>query len=122
DFGDGSTATGATVSHVFKAVGSFNVTLTVVNDRGLRSTAAKSVTIGPGAPPTADFVFSPNNPSIGQSVSFNASQSKPGIGHAIASYSWDFGDGGKATGVNPSHSFGSAGGFSVVVTVTDEAG
>ena len=122
DFGDGTRGSGPAVSHSFRNTGSFNVTLSVVNDRGVGSATTRSVQVDPGTPPKAEFVFSPNNPAIGQSVSFNASQSTPGPGHNIASYSWDFGDGGKAGGVNPSHSFGSAGGYSVVLTVTDEVG
>lgn len=122
DFGDGTGSTGPSVSHSFRHTGSFNVTLSVVTDRGLASSTIRSVQVDPGTPPKAEFVFSPTNPAIGQSVSFNAAQSTPGPGHNIASYSWDFGDGGKSGGVNPSHSFAAAGGFNVVLTVTDEAG
>jgi len=110
------------MSHVFRGVGSFNVTLTVVSDRNLSSSLTKSVTIAAGAPPTADFVFSPTNPQIGQSVNFNASTSKAGAGHQISSYAWDFGDGGKGSGVSPTHAYGTAGTYNVVLIVTDEAG
>lgn len=40
---------------------------------------------------------------------------------SISVYSWNFGDGGVATGQNPPHTFSSAGTFSVVLTVTDNA-
>jgi PKD repeat protein len=122
DFGDGTGGTGPSVSHSFRNTGAFNVTLSVVSDRGLGSSTIRSVQVDPGTPPKAEFVFSPTNPAIGQSVSFNASQSTPGPGHNIASYAWDFGDGGRAGGVSPNHSFGAAGGFNVVLTVTDEVG
>jgi len=122
DFGDGTTASGRTASHLFRATGSFGVTLTVVSDRGLSASTIKAVAVDPGVPPKADFTFSPANPAIGQSVSFNGSQSTPGPGHTIANYAWDFGDGGRGTGVSASHSFGTAGTYNVVLTVTDEAG
>lgn len=122
DFGDGTTGSGATASHVYRTLGSFNVSLTVVSDRGLSSTASRSVPIGVGGtPPTAGFVFSPTNPTIGQSVSFNAATSKGGT-TGIANYSWDFGDGGRAGGSNPTHSFSNAGTYIVLLIVTDEAG
>ena len=40
----------------------------------------------------------------------------------VASYAWDFGDGGTATGVTASHPFGSAGTYPVKLTVTDDKG
>ncbi len=122
DFGDGTTGSGAVVSHVYRTLGSFNVSLTVVSDRGLTSTASRSVPVGVGGtPPTAGFVFSPTNPAIGQSVSFNAATSKGGT-TGIANYAWDFGDGGKGGGINPTHAFNTAGTYVVLLIVTDEAG
>jgi len=122
DFGDGTTASGRTASHRFRTFGSFSVSLTVVSDRALSASTIRPVAVDPGVPPKPDFVFSPTNPAIGQSVSFNGSTSIPGPGHTIESYSWDFGDGGKASGAGASHLFGSAGIFNVVLNVTDEVG
>jgi len=122
NFGDGTTGSSAVISHVFRAVGSFNVTLTVVSDRNRSSSLTKTVTVAAGSPPTADFVFSPTNPAVAQTVSFNASASKPGTGHQISTYAWDFGDGGRASGVNPTHGFGASGTYNVVLVVTDEVG
>jgi PKD repeat protein len=122
DFGDGTTASGPTASHRFRTVGSFGVNLTVVSDRGLSASTTRSVPVDPGVPPKPDFVFSPTNPAIAQSVSFNGSTSIPGPGHTIESYSWDFGDGGRATGVSVTHAFGTAGNFNAVLSVTDEIG
>jgi large repetitive protein len=97
----------------------------VTDEVGQSAAAAKSVPVG-GAPstpaPTADFVFSPVAPNVGQAVSFNASQSKAAAGHIIVSYSWNFGDGGTGTDVTPSHTFGTAGTYSVVLIVTDDVG
>ena len=38
------------------------------------------------------------------------------------SYGWDFGDGGSGSGVQPSHSYGTAGGYQVTLTITDSGG
>src|SRR5881398_913671 len=45
DFGDGTSATGATVSHIYTAPGSYTATLTVMGDRGARGTDSALVTI-----------------------------------------------------------------------------
>ena len=42
--------------------------------------------------------------------------------NGIASYSWDFGDGGSATVANPSYTFTTAGNYTVTLTVTDSEG
>jgi PKD repeat protein len=41
---------------------------------------------------------------------------------SIASRSWNFGDGGSSTSANPSHTYASAGTYSVMLTVTDDGG
>src|SRR5262245_12877407 len=70
DFGDGTTGSGAVVSHSYRTLGTFIARLTVTNDRNLTSTASVSVQIGVGgSPPSAGFIFSPTNPTLGQTVS-----------------------------------------------------
>ncbi|MFC1632763.1 transglycosylase domain-containing protein [Patescibacteria group bacterium] len=58
--------------------------------------------------------------TVGQSVGFNGSGSTDNVG--IASYEWNFDDGGTGSGVNVSHIFTSAGIYNVILTVTDYAG
>jgi len=43
-------------------------------------------------------------------------------GGAIASYAWTFGDGTSAAGATAGHTYGSAGPYQIVLTVTDEKG
>jgi PKD repeat protein len=57
----------------------------------------------------------------GNTVNFNASGSGDTDG-TISAYSWAFGDGATGTGVTTSHTYTTAGTYTVVLTVTDDRG
>jgi PKD repeat protein len=123
NFGDGGTATGKTATHSFSGLATFNVTLTVTNDRGVSASVSQPVTTAASAAPTADFVFSPVPVLVNGTVTFNANASRAAPGHTIVQYSWDFGDatsGGNAPSV--SHIYNAAQTYKVVLTVTDDVG
>jgi PKD repeat protein len=120
-FGDGATATGETVSHVYTSANSFRVTLTVTDNDGNKDTREQTVTVGENQPPTALFVISPTSGKVGDTINFNASQSSDPDSDTL-SYQWDFGDGNTGAGVTTSHTYTSAGTYSVVLTVTDDSG
>lgn len=122
DFGDGTTGTGPTPSHLYGAAGSYNVILTVTDDGGLTNTDTTSVTIGEviNQPPVAD-AGGPYSGTTSSPVAFDGSGSSDPDG-TIDSYSWDFGDGTSGTGVNPSHSYGTEGTYNVTLTVSDNDG
>ena len=120
DFGDGGKAGGINPTHSFNNAGTYVVLLIVTDEAGQTATATQSVPVQINSQtplPTADFVFSPIAATTGQSVSFNASAAKAATGHTIVEYSWNFGDGGTGSGVTPSHAFGTAGTYSVVLVV-----
>ena len=74
--------------------------------------------------PNQDPVAVVNGPYTGvegTAVSFSSVGSNDPDG-TIASYSWDFGDGGSSTSANPSYTYTSAGTYTVNLTVTDNAG
>src|SRR5215831_13982565 len=107
NFGDGTTASGVSVSHTFKQQGDFTVVLTVTDSRGFTAQSAPTkVSVGAGKDPTAKFTVSPSNPIAGTPSNFNASESKADVGHVIVSYDWDFGDGTPhASGVTVQHTY-----------------
>jgi PKD repeat protein len=122
DFGDNSSGTGVAPTHRYTVSGVYQVKLTVTNSSGLSHSVTKSLTIGAGAAPTANFVFNPTNPTVGSTVFFNGSTSTAGTGHQIVRYDWDFGNGTRRSGVSTSTSYATAGIYNVVLTVTDEVG
>ncbi|KAF5430664.1 PKD repeat-containing protein, partial [Candidatus Methanophagaceae archaeon] len=70
--------------------------------------------------PVAAFTYSPANPVVNQTLTFNASASHDPDGF-ITEYEWQFDDGTNATGEEVTHTFSSAGNYTVTLTVTDNA-
>jgi len=70
--------------------------------------------------PTAKFIWSPLNPQMRETVTFDASTSTPNFGY-IVTYTWDFGDGNISTVSNPiiTHHYVTNGTYYVTLTVTD---
>jgi PKD domain len=87
-FGDGGTGSGKTVNHTFKALGTFSVTLTIVNSAGGTASLTQPITVATTIPPTAVFTFSPTAPVVNQAVFFNAVASFASPGRTIVSYLW----------------------------------
>jgi PKD repeat protein len=74
-------------------------------------------TIEPNQAPTAAFTYTCD----GADCDFDGTGSSDTDG-AVASYAWDFGDGGNATGATSSHDFETSGTRDVTLTVTDDQG
>ncbi len=71
--------------------------------------------------PIASFSYSPLNPVVNQTITFNASNSTDPDG-TIENYEWDFGDGEIAEGEIVTHSYSSAKDYTVKLTVTNNEG
>jgi PKD repeat protein len=125
DFGAGSRRSGtdATVSKAYDDPGSYTVLLTVTDEVGQTGQATRIVSVGGGAP-VASFTFSPTQPMVNQSVSFNAGASSPGSASSITTYAWNFGDGSSASGsaATRSHTYTNAGTYVVTLTITNSDG
>jgi chitodextrinase len=117
DFGDNSAhASTRHAGHTYAAPGGlFTVTLTVTDDGGETATVAQQVEVNANVAPTADFAASCG----GVSCAFTDESSDSNPGDAVASYTWDFGDGGTSTEANPVHNYAAAGTYTVGLTVTD---
>jgi PKD repeat protein len=122
DFGDGARGNGVRSSHAYSKLGSYTVTLTVTNSRGVQASASSFVGVAASSDPTAAFTVSPATAAVNQSVFFNASGSKATAGRSLVGYDWTFGDGGTGSGTTTSHRYSRTGSFTVTLTVTDDLG
>jgi PKD repeat protein len=123
DFDDGTFSTSPNPSHIYNVAGEYAVTLTVTDDSGDTDTATVEVSVADNVAPTAVAGVTPSNGKTNiTSFAFSSAGSEDPDG-TIASYSWNFGDGGPASSnPNPTKVFGSAGVYEVVLTVTDDNG
>jgi PKD repeat protein len=90
------------------------------NNAAPRSIAIRLIPPGTVIPPSGlvpSFTFTPTQPQDNQTVLFDASASQPVGG--IAEFTWNFGDGGTATGRTATHAFGVAGSYAVTLTIVD---
>ncbi len=124
DFGDGATAAGVEVTHVYERPGNYDVLLTVTDNNGLQSQAVQRVEISaaPATPtpiPARAGITAPPQANVGQSVTFdgrNSTASAP-----ITQYRWTFGDGGTAEGARVSYIYNAPGVYNVTLVIVDEA-
>ncbi len=118
-FGDGGSSTQPNPSHEYTANGSYTVSLTVSGPGGSNTktqTNYISVT-DPEPAPVADFSGTPVSGLAPLTVKFSDLSSGN-----ITSWSWDFGDGGSSAQGSPSHTYTTAGDYTVKLTVTGPGG
>jgi PKD repeat protein len=136
NFGDGSSGAGQIVTHAFAAPGTYNVTLTVTNDRGLSTPLSQAVTVGASADPSVVIDVSPGDPiTTGTVVNLSGERSKAAPGRTLTQFNWNLGTsavvgptgqpvpGGQfPTGLRQSIRFTVPGRYTVILSVLDDAG
>ncbi len=126
DFGDG-TSTGwqnnCSTSHTYNAVGNYSVILNVsdgkLTDEDTCIVFVKTPAVN-NTPPVAD-AGPDQNATVGQTVYFNGVGSYDPDGDPLT-HNWDFGDGtstGWQNNSNASHSYSTAGNYTVTLTIFD---
>ncbi|KVU38846.1 hypothetical protein WK68_14780 [Burkholderia ubonensis] len=122
-FGDGVSASGRQVKHAYQSAGSFEITLTVIDQHGNAATSTSTIAVSPQAsppsPPTITLLSripaNPGNPLLLKAISTD-------VDGGPLTYAWNFGDGQTATGTRTQHAYGAVGTYAVSATATNAAG
>ena len=124
DFGDpasggANSSTGSGPSHIYNAVGPYNVNLQVTSGAGCVLAKTKALNII-HPQPTGSFTVDRDNICIGESFSFT-DNSNPADGTA-ATWEWTMGDGNTRSVPTFNYTYGSAGEFDVNLVITNSNG
>jgi PKD repeat protein len=125
DFGDGQTGTGGIVTHHYLSAGTYEVSLTVVDNSQLSSTCQITIEVVepcPGNCPPVCNAAGPYQGITGEPILFDGTGSSSPNTCLLVLYAWEFGDGATGVGPQPSHTYGAPGVYNVVLTVTDYDG
>ncbi len=111
-FGDGNISTAANPTHTYTTSGNFSVTLVATASNGCKDTFVRSSYISVGQ---VIANFTTNTPICAGSPVYFTNTTTPGTG---TSRSWQFGNGGTSTAVNPSYTYSTPGTYTVTLVET----
>ena len=104
----------------FADLGSYAVTVSVSDGFANDSETITLLVVQCNCPPVAD-AGGPYQGFVGIPIQFDGTQSSDPLGSPLT-YAWDFGDGGSATGPQPSHTYSAEGTYQVLLTVMNNRG
>ena len=104
-------------SHTFTTVGQYSIRLTATNEAGSDTATASNYITVTEPPIQAGFTANPTAGFVPLFVQFTDASTG-----TITTRSWNFGDGGTSSAVNPSHTYTETGTYTVSLTVTGPAG
>ncbi|AGB01803.1 PKD domain-containing protein [Methanoregula formicica] len=119
DFGDSSTSAEQNPVHAYSSAGTYTVKLTATNDKGSNTvTRSNYITVSESAGTSvASFTASVVNGVAPLTVTFTDTSTNTPTG-----WTWDFGDGGASSYQNPTHTYGTAGTYTVKLSATNSKG
>jgi len=123
-FGDGATAEGANVTHVYETGGTYTVSLTVRDAKGGVSQLDRELLVRVTSLPVADFsvLAAPDETVIRAKTVVTFLDESSDADGDIETWDWDFGDGETASGISVNHSYRRAGQYEVTLRVVDDQG
>ena len=120
DFGDGSTPSNAKDPlHIYAAVGSYNVRLTVTSANGCVKDSMKTLSSFLDQP-IANFVVTPDTLCQGTPNVFTDRSTAPNS--SLTNWRWSFGDGSFSTNSTPLKQYNQPGGYDIKLVVTNTQG
>lgn len=132
NFGDGSSGVGQTTTHTFTSPGTYSVTLTVTNDRGLSASKTTAVSVATTANPTAVIDVSTGATPITTAsvINLTAERSTASSGRTLTQFNWNLGTvdtnlvSGQPfpSGLRQAVQYKTPGVYTVILSVLDDAG
>ena len=117
-FGDNDYSTEKNPTHTYTAGGTYTVTLTVTNSGGSDIvTKTGYVTVSAVSAPVVSFTSNITSGTVPLTVVFNDTST-----NSPTSWSWTFGDGYTSSSENPTHTYTTAGTYTVSLTATNYGG
>ncbi|TMI67275.1 PKD domain-containing protein, partial [Candidatus Bathyarchaeota archaeon] len=118
-FGDGSSATGAVVSHTFTSAQSFTVTEAAKDSSSPQQTVTSSQTVTVlNVQPLSTIFTTSANPLVNSPVTFTSTTTG---GTGPYTVNWTFGDGSTGNGATATHSYSTAQSYAVTETAKDSS-
>ena len=117
-FGDGGTSTTQNPTYEYTDAGTYSVSLTATNSAGSNTTTKSgSVTVTSITSPVVSFTSDVTTGTYPLTVQFSDTSS-----YSPTSWQWSFGDGISSTEQNPSHTYSTAGSYTVLLSATNAGG
>jgi PKD repeat protein len=120
DWGDHTSTSGTSGTHTYTERGQYKVTLTATDAGGLTGSASQNVSVSRNQTPTCTLTVSPNSGPAPLAVSAVATCGDVDNDPLTIVLFW--GDGTTSNGSSGTHTYTSAGNFTVTVTATDPFG
>ena len=111
NFGDGATSTLQNPTHIYNAVGTYTLTLTITTAGGCTETLTIPNAVSTGTPPLVDFTFDRTDVCASEAVNFRGTATPTNV-----TWLWDFGDKTTSSEQNPAHIFRDTGNITVTLT------
>ncbi len=119
DYGDGSTGSGLMASKSYNSTGQYTILFSASNEGGADSSRSTVTVVRPPQPAQVTSInANPNPVDAGNQVRFTSNVQ----GDSPLEYSWSFGDGSSASGSSASHTFESAGQYTVRLEASNNVG
>jgi len=119
DFGDGETSQTQNPAHTYTTPGLYTVSLTSSNQYGTnKTTQVDYITVKvKGYAPEAEFEASETKITVGESTTFTDQST-----HDPTNWAWIFGDGYTSSDQNPTHTYSTAGTYTISLMASNEFG
>ena len=119
EYGDGSTGSGLLTNHSYGSTGQYTVLFRASNEGGADSSRAQVTVVTPPQPAQITSINATPNPvDAGDQVEFSSNVQ----GDSPLSYNWSFGDGNSASGQSATHTYESAGQYTIRLEASNNVG